>query len=300
MTAPVATPATIAAPVATSANATTPPATNGTSGTPAPEQLYELTIKGETKKYTRDEIQKFAGKSAFADNLMRQAKEALAQRAKEKEEREAEESGWKDESKWEEMLSKKGIDVDKLARRRLEKRVAEQEMTPEQRERDAAKAEADRLKKELEARDSEAKAKKQAETQRVIQQQMESQLAEAAEKAGLSKDADSFFAVYETVKEWVRLGLPWDPARIVETAKENIDGGFRRLEQSVLKGLKGQALEDRLGKSIVDELIRHRAEKLRNGGRPASTMNATPVPKKAEAPAWVSPSELQEKYRGGR
>lgn len=307
MPAPIAaTPANTATPVVTAKPvapvAPRPAAPVATAPAPAADDGIELTIKGATKKYTRDEIQKLAGKSAYADQLLRQTKEALAERAKEKEEREREkmtasERAKADTDAW---LREHGVDPDEYARGKLSKKISEQEMTPEQRAIAERDAEIARLKKESDARTAAEKKTKDAQAQKAIQQQMENSLADAAERAGFAKgDADAFFAIYEAVKEFHRLGLPFDADRIVDTARENIDSSFDRLRQSVSKGLKGKALVDKLGEDVVKEVLRYRAELLRNGGRPAPAPPAANGQKPNDGNGFVSVSDLQQRYREG-
>lgn len=291
---------------AASTNGATPPAaakTPAATATQTPEQFFEVKVGGEMKKYSRTEAERLLSRRGFDEQTLSKAKQAMAEAAQLREERERERQAAKERAKQDTdaWMLEHGIDPDAYARSKLEKKLAEHQKTPEQREKEAAEARAKAAEDKLKAVEEEKKSARQAEAQRHVQRQMENQLAEAAERAGMPKDGDSFFAIYEAVKEWHRLGLPWDAERIVETAKENIDGGFKRLEQSVLKGLKGQALEDRLGKSVVDELIKHRIEKARNGtGAPArGATSATQAPARGSpSPQYMSPQELQAKYRG--
>lgn len=231
-----------------------------------------MTVDGKPALLTRKQIEKYAGKGAYADKVIQQAKEALAAAKKADAERAERESIWDDEEKLAAELERRGK-LDLLARRRLEQKMAEAEMTPEQR----AIAERDAKIKALE--DAQKKTEEERSQQRInenakrIQAHMESELASAAERVGLTRDEDGFYAVYETMKEFRDLGLldpktfsSADAERICESAKERIDGGFKRLESAVLKGLKGKALYDRLGKSVVDELNRYQIELIRGGG----------------------------------
>lgn len=304
-----ATPANTAIPAPTQqaaapAQAQTPATQNGD----APAQSaakFRVKVNGEFKEYSQAEAEKLLSKAGYADLTIRQAKEELKRIAAEREKYKLDESIFSDESKLEEWIASRNPEVlDKLARKRLAAKVAEQEMTPEQREAAAAKAEAERLKKELADRDNQTKAQKAAEVQKVLQQRMEAQLLDAAVRGGLmeagkSIDGESFYAVFAAVKEAKELGLPWNPDQIIETAKENIDGGFRRLEQSVLKGLKGKALVDRLGDAVVKEVLRFKAEEYRNGG-PRPVTPTQPAQQKKAEPDFMSPQEYEARRRGLR
>lgn len=265
----------------------------------APEPRYKLTVDGKEGEFTRREVEKFAGKGAFADKLIKQAKEALAAAAAKREKDAEDDSVWQDDAKLEEYLAKKGADLDRLARRRLEQRVKAEQMTPEQRDAADKARENDQLKAEIKKRDDDAKAARQAEATQVLQQRMESQLADAAERAGYPKNPDAFDAVREVIREWKRLQLPWDPERIIATAQENIDRSFDDLRGRVTKGLTGKALADRLGEDVVKEIIRYRTELLRNGGLRPAPITQAPQAKKEDA-GWLSPHDLQNKFRGGR
>lgn len=301
-------PAPVATGAATPANTAVPPAPSNGAVPPAPtapaapaaEATFEVTIDGKPQQLTRRQIEQFAGKGGYADKLIRQAKERLAEVAKDREEREkdkrtAAEKAKADTDAW---LREHGIDPDAYARSKLEGKLAEHQLTPEQREAKKEKDRADQLQKQLDEKAANEKAAKQAEGTKMLQRQMENELGAAAERAGLSKDPDAFFAVYEAVKEWKRLGLPWNADAIVEHAKENIDGGFKRLEGSVLKGLKGKALVDRLGPAVVKEVLRFKAEELRGGGTRPSTPSS-PAQQNGKESQFVSVQDLQQKYRGG-
>lgn len=272
--APVApvTPRPVVTPTKTGAPATAPAA--------AAEPTFEVTVDGKPAQLTRKQIEKYAGKGAYADKVIQQAKEALAAVRKAEAEHAEREGIWDDEERLEAELRKRGK-LDALARKRLQQGIAEAEMTPDQR----ALAERDAKIKALE--DAQKKTEEERSQQRLnenakrIQVHMESELAAAAERVGLTRDEEGFYAVYESMKEFRDLGLldpktfsSADAERICEAAKERIDGGFKRLESAVLKGLKGKALYDRLGRSVVDELNRYQIELVRGGGKVAEAPRA--------------------------
>lgn len=266
---------------------------------------FRVKVNGEFKEYSQAEAEKLLSKAGYADLTIRQAKEELKRIAAEREKYKLDESIFSDESKLEEWIASRNPEVlDKLARKRLAAKVAEQEMTPEQREAATARAEAERLKKELAERDNQTKAQKAAEVQKVLQQRMEAQLLDAAVRGGLMEagkpiDADSFQAVYLAVKEAKELGLPWNPDQIIETAKENIEASFLRMERSVTTGLKGAKLKERLGPVVWKEVLRYAAEEYRNGGaRPVTPTQ--PVQQKKAEPEFISPQEYEARRRGLR
>lgn len=303
MPGPVATPATVSTPAAASTapqstpTPTQPPTPGKTDVAAPPEVRVKLKVDGEEREYTQAEIQKLTGKAAYADKVISQTKEEAKRMAAEREKLLAERALWDDESKLEAELMKRGV-LDKLARKYLAAKVAEHEMSPEQREAAAAKAEADRLKKELESRDAETQKAKQTQAQQVLQQRLEASLSEAAERAGFPKTADAFDMLYQSLREWVRLGLPWNPDQLVADAQERIEASFDSLRQRATKSLKGKALVEKLGPDVVKEVLRYKMEELRGGGARAAPPPAQP-PRPKEQPQYLSPADLQEKYRGG-
>lgn len=264
-------------------------------GAPAAEvePTFEVTVDGKPAKLTRRQIEKYAGKGAFADQLIDQAKKAIAATKAENERREALKKRIKEDKKARaEFLREHGLEEDDIARERLSAKLSEAEMTPEQR---AIKERDDRIAAlEAEKKSTEEEQKQQrltANAQR-IQARIETELDAAWERAGFKRgDADTFFAVYEAMKEFHGLGLlntenfgPADADRICEAARENIDRSFKSLETAVTKGLKGKALYDRLGKSVVDELNRYQIELVRGGGAKAAQQPAPVSAKPASKP----------------
>lgn len=253
----------------------------------------ELVVDGQKQKFTEAEARKLLSKSGYADKAIRQAKEAMAAIKKEREEL-AKERGIKDPA---ELLRLRGHDPDAYARGVLEQRLLAAQQTPEQREAADLRAQLTDRDAKLKELEAERVVGKRQMVARRMQVQMESQLADAAETAGLARDPDTFQAIYEAVKEAVDLGMPFDATQIVETARQNIDASFKRLEGSVMKGLKGRALVERLGRSVVDEVLRWKVEELRGGGA-KKTNGATHAPAAPAKPSeYLSVEEARAKMK---
>lgn len=267
---------------------TAAPATSGTAlakTEAAVPQVFKVKVNGQQREYSQAEAERLLSKSAFADDVMRQGREAVKTLTQVKAEREAEKARAKsDTDAW---MREHGIDPDDFAHRRVSKRLAEHEMTPEQR----AIAERDARIAELQKKADEAEADKRkgivSEAAKRIQARVTSVLGDAWERAGFEKGSDSFSAVHDVMREWRDIGLlpktpeEFTPAladRIIEAAKDSIEGSFKRLESAALKGLDGEALEQRLGKPVVDKLLRHMANKIRGGGmKPQTQVAAKPA-----------------------
>lgn len=296
-------PAAPVAPVAPAA-AAKPPTGAPAASTPdaTVETKYAVKIDGETRQLTMAEIQRLASKSGFADKTVRQAKEALAA-AKKREAELAEREGiWDDDERLEAELAKRGK-LDKLAAKRLQAKLNEQEMTPEQKRIAELEADRDAKDKRLKEVDDKEKQGKISEAAKRIQANFHGTLAKVAEAAGFPKDADSFSALHEVTREFAQLGLidlrnftATDAGHIVEAAQAKIDESFQRLESNVLKGLKGEALVKRLGPETVKELLRWKVNQIRNPT--AAPAGAAPVAAKPAEQKYESPADFQRRMRG--
>lgn len=264
-----------------------------------PEATFEVVIDGQKQVLTEAQVKKLASKSGYADRTVRQAKEALKRIKEAETERHAQLEAARGNPG--ELLRLHGIDPDEFARAVLTQKIEEGKLSPEQRriaELEAAQAESQR---KLE----EHQAKQDSEQQQVLvgqlQQQMENELFQAAERAGMPRDADSFYAIYAAVQEAHDLGLPWDPDRIMEVAQASIDTGFQRLETATLKSLKGEALLKRLGSAVVEEVLKARVEQIRGkkafGTKQAANDNTERARVPTKPSEYISPTEAEARMR---
>lgn len=283
--------------------------TNGaaptTAATAAPvaeaEPTFEVTVDGKPQKLTRKQIEKYAGKGAFADKAIRQASEALKTTKAEREAREALKEKLKtDKAARREWLKEHGIETEEFAREVLQEKLSEinkEEMTPEEKRAAKAEAERDEARKEADGFREEKKKAALAEATKRNSAKMEDSLLESCTKIGLKHSPDTLIALEPVVKEFAETGLPFDPDVIAETAKANVDESFARLARDVAAGLKGAALVERLGPEVVKEVLRYRTEVHRNGGPPKP--GAPPTPKPAAPDSTITPEEFKRKMMGG-
>lgn len=290
----------IVAPVAPVAPTNGAAPTTAAAAAPAveAEPTFEVTVDGKPQKLTRKQIEKYAGKGAFADKAIRQASEALKTTKAEKEAREALKEKLKtDKAARREWLKEHGIETEEFAREVLQEKLSEQEMTPEQREVVAAKAEAAAARKEADEFKAEKAKAAQAESQKRLSAKLENDLAEACTRHGLELSPETFLALQPVARDFIEAGIPLDPDMMVETAKANIEESFSRLSKAVAGGLKGAALVERLGPEVVKEVLRYRTEVYRNGGPPKP--GAPPAPKPAAPDSTMTPEDFKRKMMGG-
>lgn len=284
----------------------------------APEQFFEVKVDGQPKKYTRAEAEKLLSKAGYADKVIQQSKEAIraAQEAKTKAEQSAAERLQRAKERTEDFLREHGIDPDEFARQRLEKKVEEGKLTPDQKRALEAERKAQELADKLAAQEKEREAEGIKARTTQIQRHIETTLAQAAKRAGIEPGDTSFAAIHAALKEAWDLGLlpedgmiaPHHADVIVDEAKANIEGQFGRLEKAVLNGLTGEALLKRVGDKVALEVSKALVARVRGSGSATAPAPGAPPPAPPPPPAepqptgYLSEAEVDKKLRklGGR
>jgi len=284
-------------------------------GAPPVEQKYKVKVDGQVVEMTQAEMEKWASKGRYSDKATQEAKEAI-KRAKAAEERLlSEDRARKEKAKanTDAWLREHGIDPDEYAKSKLEQKVEEGKMTPEQRQ--AAKDRAEKADLEKKLKDIETQRQEEAKQQLTnqLQRKIETELANAAKRAGMGLGDESFYAIYESFREAFELGLlpvdanglqPHQADRIVEEAMGRLEGAQKSLRENALK-LKGRALLEFVGKEAVDNIVAARLEEIREARGLAPKQGVgTPTPA-APAPrpnSYLSLAEAdaQLKKLGGR
>ncbi len=263
-------------------------------------RYIEVVVDGQPQKYTEAEAKKLLSKVGYSDKMTREAKSAL----KQIQEARAADAKAKELAKTDKaaFLKAHGIDPEAFAREVLEAKIREQGLTPEQKA--FAEQEQNLKTREQKVKEFEAAKAQERENQLAneMQQDMMDQLAAAAQALDFKIDPASFISIEKIVTEMSEINMPWDAERVIEMAREEIDGHFAKLETAVLSGLTGPALLKRVGPKVADAVVKARVEEIRaRRGQPPSTQ---PVPVvKAEKPSdYLSPKQFDEKMKkmGGR
>ena len=270
--------------------------------TPAAPQTYKIKVDGQEVEMTQADLERYASKGKFADKAIQQARElakAAQQRQQEYDARESQrrEAAKKDPDAW---LKEHGIDTEEYARTKLERRVAEGKMTPEERRAADAEARAKSLEEQLAARAAKEEAEQSKQFESKLERDIQGSLMGAVKRAGMETSPDTLFALHEAMEDMNRLrllptegGLPPHIAdRIVEDAQARIDEQRGRLEKAMLGGLKGAALKARLGDAVYKEVLAHALEEVRSR-RPGYVAPVAGVPK----PAPPSPVQKPSGYK---
>lgn len=297
-----ATPSTTPAPVQHKPVAPQAPATPKPEAPAAPEQTFELKVKGETRRLTLAQLQREAQKGLFTGDLMRQAKEAITATQKKQAELAERESLWDDDAKLEAELERRGK-LDALARRRLEKKVGEAQMTPEQREafehRTRAEAAESKL-KDIERQQAEA-----ATAQRYEQaaKQSENELMAASERLNFERNPETFYALHSVLKEWVELGVlgeepltPWQAEQAITATQEKLEGARNDLQSRIVAAKDGAGLWELLGAEGRKKFNEYQLQ-VHRGGVKAPVAAAPVAPPAAPAKRYFSIDEAREQMR---
>ena len=190
---------------------------------------------------------------------------------------------------------------DDYARERLERKLREQQMSPEAREAETQKQRADRLEKEVEASKAEKREATVKQHAQQIQARMVADLEGAAAKVGLPKDVDGFAALHEVTQEYLGLGLPWNPERIAEEAKAKVEASEAKFHQRVLKGLKGAELLKYMGPEAVAEVKAHLVAEYRKTRTPyGGTKPSLPPAPAPKADTYLTPAQADAEMRALR
>lgn len=278
-----------------------------------PEVKHKVKVDGEIIEMTQAEIERWASKGRFSDKATQQAKEAIKRAQQVEKEMRARDEAIRANAKadTDAFLKEHGIDPDEYAKTKLERKVEEGKMTAEQRRAAELERENKQLKADQEKQALERKSEQAKELTNQLQRRIETELSNAAKRAGMPMNDETFYAVYESFREAYDLGLlPVDinglqshqADRIVEEAQSRLEGVQGRIRENVLK-LSGQALEDFIGKEVADKIMANRLELIR-ARRGVSTNPAAPA-----APAqpqvrksYLSPAEADlelKKLTGG-
>ncbi len=269
----------------------------------SPEPLYDIVVSGQKKKVPLQELIRRAQKGDFSEQLTRQASDAIKATKKREEEIAAREALWEDDDKLSAELEKRGK-LDAITRRRLEQKLAEQGLTPEQREAQQHQARADAAEGKLKDNETQQQTKAREERYRMVSQQTETELMSATERLKFERTPESFGALHSVFAEWVELGLlgeepatPWQAEQMVQAAAEKLDGARSELQSKILAAKDGAGLYELLGKEGREKLNQYQLALLRGTvAKPAEAAPQQPKPAQAQS-KYITPDEARAKLR---
>lgn len=298
-----------------SAPATVAPTSNGSTtesvATPEPkgliqaaEPLLKVTVGGKVKEMTQTQLDKLVaeaeGKRSFADKSTREAREQLKKIMELNAQLEERAKSLETEADPEKFFKKHNISEEEHARKVIQRKIAESQMSQEQKENARLKAENTQL-----AAEREARAKKQQETElqtrtKTYQDAMVKDLSAAAKAAGIAPNVENMNALIDAAVEHGELGLEWDATSIVDYAMEKQESAFESLRNQVAGGLTGADLAKKLGPKVTQAILDYAVQRTRANSSVGSSVKPVElktVERKAPAPTnSLSAKEFKNKY----
>lgn len=295
--APSTTPAANAAPAAktpSAAPAGTPQAPPEPK--PAAEKLL-IKVNGKLRELSRDEavreLQKgFASRENFEKGASLTRKNQALLKALQVEDPDEQESA----------LRALGVDPDKLAERRLQRRAQEAQMTPEQKRIAELENEIQRTQKAA----KDAEAKRQSDTEAAQEKQYWAQIEadytseiDRAQKAGELKGfkpAEVLFHMANEAELNEEYGIQLSPAELVQEAKAKILASKVDFNERA-KGLEGEDLLNEFDPEVLNKVLKAAVTRFKGGGQAVQPLEKPAQigdpEKKPEQPKWIRPSDLR-------
>lgn len=275
-------------------------AATGTSSDPKPAatdskpERYLIKVNGKLKELTRDDLIRKAqmadasqekwAKSAERTKRVQTLLGALQD---------------PDPDRQEAALRELGMDPDKLAERRLTRRVQDAQLTPEQRRiaeleaqiqneaRSAKERDAQREQEQREALDKAEWGRLEAEYTAEIDR-----ASKAGELAGL-KPAEVLYHMADAAEMNLEFGMQLTPTQLLQEAKGKITDMRESLRSQVLGSLQGDQLLDFMGVDVVNRVLAAARDRYKRGQAQPPQKPAQIAPSAPEKPQFVRPSDIK-------
>lgn len=254
---------------------------------PAPPQLYTVTINGQEKQVTLEQLQRMAQKGEGADQRFAKASE-VEKRAK----------AALDELKADPIaaLVKLGIDPDSALADFVKKKAAESALSEEEREKLKLTRERDEFKRKADdaaKKDAEAK---QAELDARNGERLEALLLKAAEELKVPNAPELLYDAVTVALEALELGYELTPQQMWQEAMWRADEQAGAFGKKKLSALSGEALLQFLGDEVVKRV--QEATKTRIPGPPKTAAKKPNGEEKPKVPkkGYVSELEFNRKW----
>jgi hypothetical protein len=264
----------------------------GAEGAKSPEEEFEIVVKGQKRKLTREQAVRELQKGFASEESFRKAKEltqktqGLLGMLKEKPA---------------DALKELGVDVESFARQVLQQRVeaaVEETLPPEEKQARQEKRELEQLRAQIKAREEADIAARHKAQEKQVFSHLEKNIIEAAKRNNMPATPDTLHLIAATASELIDLGVPFTEDQLMAEVRERQDATFGELEKRVLGGLKGEALAQRLGPAVVQEILKWSVERIRGPrAAPAQKQEATPQGTGNGKPSpYMTDAEFRRKY----
>lgn len=222
---------------------------------PTVEELFDVNDGGTIKKRTRDQVIRDAQKGLAFEKRLKQSDQQV-QKAQKVLEMIASDPFT--------AVKELGGDPIKAAQDFLARHAEDQLMSPEQKQQRDMQQRLSQYENQDKQRQEQAQQAQQAEADKRIFASLEKGFIAAAERNGLEGTPENLYRMIEVASEAMEHEIPLSEDQIVQEVKEREDDAFSRLEKRVLGGLKGEALAQRLGPAVVEEIVNWTISKFKN------------------------------------
>ncbi len=245
------------------------PPVEATKAPEAPPDLFDIVVDGEKRQLTREQAIRELQKSAAGSKRMQQAAELTKKNQRlVKMLTEAPEDA----------LRELGVDVEQLAQGVLARKAEDSLMTPEERAHRDLVSKVERYEAQEKQRTEQHAAEQQQAKDKAMFDTFEKGFIAAAERNGLEGTPDNLLRMIEIGSEFLEMGMPLNEDQVIAELRDREDAVFGKLEQKVTSGLKGEKLAQRLGKTVVEEILRWSIASIR--AQPAYPASGDPVVEK--------------------
>lgn len=222
------------------------------------------------------------------------------------------------------------VDPRKWAEEYLRGELSEEALPPEQKEKLALQRQIEEYQAKLKAHEDEklsaaeqAKEAQRAEMQAQLDAQVHAEYKQNFQKAltesGLPETRETMMEMARIAKLNLEHGIELTPSQLASETRKKLSG----VNQSVLRSLKGAALESYLGPDVVKEIVRMSIEKVKGARKTNFDVQSPPkdgpslrdelsptklledrlptkeTPRRPKSQAEMTPAELRKYFRGG-
>lgn len=290
-----ATPSAPSTPASGSTGSTPTPVNGATSSTqtPAPEtkaeqrRLLQLKVDGRDEEYDIDKDLDSIRRFAQIGRAKELRFEDISKRDKELQELER---LYKEDPY--EALKRAGHDPDAIAQRRLEERIKNEQLTPEQREIAQLKQQLEQHKTEAQKFQQEREQEEQQRMQDYQAQRFDQMMTKTLQESGLPKTPETIKRLAGTFLQHFKHGIELDPADAVAMVRES----YQEEARALYAALDGEALYGIFGEDMATKLQQaHLARLTKAQLKPPEKQ---PEPSEGEKPARrrLTREELMAKY----
>ena len=248
-------------------------------------ELYALTINGEERQVTREQLLRMAQKAEASEERFRKAAETSKRLDGLLSALSEDPVG---------VMLKLGVDLDRSLAPYLKQRADEAALDDNEREKLALARERDQYKRKAEEADQAKKLEAQRQLDERNAQRLEATLLKAAEAKGLSGDPETLELLTTVALEAIELGYEMTPEQVCDEVLWRQSQREETFGKQRLGKLDGETLLKFLGDDVIKRI---QAATLKRQPAPEQTKKPKGEPKtKPPTRGYVTPREFEKKF----